>query len=396
MASKHNPRFREFVKEESSKEWYTLRWIAKKRTEETWETCDKSTVKNIIESSQALEEAIKTYWVHPWEVIWWWIWPNWASIQFKKSTDKTTYEEYKESIRELIKKHKFRKIKIPSVKVKEPRMCKVTISDAHVWLEPNPWDKWLFWYEYNAEIYNNWLKKVLQSIIKEYNTYWPFEVLMLQDLWDSLDWRSWKTTRWWHKLDQNMSNTEAFKTYVRGKVELIENIIKKKIAKKIVIRDVVNDNHAWDFAEIASFTISEIIWAIYWNKIEFQVVTKLMDHYQYWVHTFITTHGKDSVNMSRPMPLNLDHKTENFIRKYITHYCINTPHIHVEKWDQHRLWYNKTDIFDYRNYCAFAPWSNWSQANFWTSYWWYAIDIVPKNSGEISHTDYFLEYRKSI
>lgn len=398
MANKEDPKFIKFVLWEFGNDWFSYRWTARKWTDLTWDTCDKATVKWVLDSRNKLNETCAEYWISPDDIEGWRIWPNWASLRFKKDATaiQKQIDEYKQATKELMWEYKFKEIRLQKPRVKDKIMCKPTITDAHVWLEPNPWWNWLFQYEYNWDIFQKGIGRVFWSVMKEYNTYWAFDILLLQDLWDALDWWCWQTTRGWHKLQQNMSNAEAFKTYVRGKVSLIESLVRENIARHYIVRDIVNDNHSWEFSEIAAFTVSEIIHAIYKWKIEFQLVKRVMEHYEYGVHTFITTHWKDSHNMMRPMPLHLDLKTENHIKRYIKHYDINTPFIHVEKWDQHRLGYDKCDVFDYRNYCAFAPWSDWQQANFSTSYGWYSIDIVPKNSWEICHTDYFLEYSKII
>lgn len=44
---------------------------------------------------------------------------------------------------------------------------------------------------------------------------------------------------------------------------------------------------------------------------------------------------------------------------------------------------------------SFAPPSSWCQINFGDSYSGYSIQVVPKYSNEISHTDYFLDYKKN-
>ena len=45
---------------------------------------------------------------------------------------------------------------------------------------------------------------------------------------------------------------------------------------------------------------------------------------------------------------------------------------------------------------SFAPPSSWVQHNFGDSYSGYSIQVIPKNTNEISHTDYFLDYKKKI
>lgn len=66
-------------------------------------------------------------------------------------------------------------------------MLKVTISDAHVGLDPDPNGDGLFKYKYDAVEFHKSLDKVFESIKKEFENNGKFETLMLQDLGDALD-----------------------------------------------------------------------------------------------------------------------------------------------------------------------------------------------------------------
>jgi hypothetical protein len=121
-----------------------------------------------------------------------------------------------------------------------------------------------------------------------------------------------------------------------------------------------------------------------------------MEHFQYGDHTFILTHGKDAKHMFKGLPYNLNDKATSFINDYIDHYNINTKYIHVEKGDLHRIGYDRTKKFDYRNYMTFAPPSAWVSHNFGDCYSGYSIQTIPKFSGEISHTDYYFDLKKKL
>jgi hypothetical protein len=269
----------------------------------------------------------------------------------------------------------------------------VTLTDDHVWLEPNPHGNWLFQYEYNAKVFNESLDKVFQSVVEQFKIHWKFEQLILQDLGDSLDWYDWTTTRRSHLLDQNMTNWEMFKTYLHGKLNLIENLIALGIANKVVMRCVTNDNHSWEFGRMANYAIWEILKRIYWDAVEVQLSRRFLDHYYSWKHCFIVTHWKDEQHMKRWMPLPLNDKTINLINQYIDHYWIESEYIHVLKWDLHQLWYSKVKKFDYRNFMSFAPPSCYVQHNYWDGYSGYSIDIVPYDSNEIRRTECYLDYK---
>jgi hypothetical protein len=277
----------------------------------------------------------------------------------------------------------------------EIKSLKVTISDAHVGLNPNPNNLGLFKYEYNAEVYKNSVEKVYNSIIKEFNIHGTFDVLLLDDLGDREDGFGGQTTRGGHALPQNMTNAEVFDVIVDTNVKLVESIVAAKVANKIILRCVSNSNHSHDFALIINKAIQKIINRLYSTDIvDIEILEKFIEHRVYGDHCFIITHGKDESNLKFGMPLKLDHKTINFINEYIDHYEINSKYIHFEKGDLHQIGYERTKKFDYRNYMSFAPPSCWQQHNFGDSYSGFSIQVVPKYSNEISHCDYFLDYKK--
>jgi hypothetical protein len=275
------------------------------------------------------------------------------------------------------------------------RALKVTISDDHVGLEPNPNGNALFNYEYNADVYANSYGKVYQSIIKEYTTYGTFDLLLLDNLGDEQDGWNGLTTRGGHQLPQNMTNAEVFETCIDVKIQLIKKLVESKVAKKIILRKVVNDNHSGDFGHTINIAVKKICDLLFdKDLVQVETLERFLEHRVYGDHCFILTHGKDKKQMFKGLPLQLNDKTINYINDYINFYEIKSKYIHVEKGDLHQLGYNKCSTFDYRNFMSFAPPSSWVQHNFGDCYSGYSVQVIPKYSNEIAHTDYFLDYKK--
>lgn len=313
------------------------------------------------------------------------------NVNAKKETD------YMQAIIDLLNTHKFQKkvLKQFPPSKSNPKAIKATLSDMHVGLNPNPNNKSLFGYEYNAEIFNSHIDKVINAVVKEYQNNGVFDLLLIDDLGDGLDGYNGLTTRGGHALEQNMTNEEAFKTYVDGKLRLIETLIDMGVADKYEVRSVTDCNHAGSFGSIANTTIKMILERVYEKGVvQFSILEKFMEHFEYGVHTFILTHGKDSKYMFKGLPYTLNDKTISFINDYIDHYNINTKYIHVEKGDLHRIGYDRTKKFDYRNFMSFAPPSAWVQGNFGDGYSGFSIQIVPKFNGEIQHTDFYFDLQK--
>lgn len=326
----------------------------------------------------------------------------WVKTKTHSALVKVSQEEYAQSIldavSDIVSNYNPDKLRtIQKEKITSPVAIKATVSDMHVGLEPNPGGTSLFAYEYNETIFKQNLDKVFNSLCKEYDNHGRFDILVIDDLGDGLDGWNGQTTRGGHPLDQNMSNEEMFRVFVEGKLALIENCIKAGIANEVIVRNVANDNHSGSFASIANMTIQMLLNRTYSDKdVKFYILNRFMEHFQYGDHTFILTHGKDAKHMFKGLPYNLNDKAVSFINDYIDHYNINTKYIHVEKGDLHRIGYDRTKKFDYRNYMTFAPPSAWVSHNFGDCYSGYSIQTIPKFSGEISHTDYYFDLKKKL
>lgn len=310
--------------------------------------------------------------------------------------DAVTEESIQTAIENVLKRFEHKKNTFkPSNSKSNKKALKVTLSDDHVGLEPNPSGNALFNYEYSGDIYKNSYKKVFNSVLKEFNTHGKFDLLLLDNLGDEQDGWNGLTTRGGHKLEQNMTNAEVFEVCIDTKVAFINSLVKENVTDKIILRKVSNDNHSGDFGQTINIAVKKIINLLYTEDVvKVETLTRFMEHRTYGEHCFILTHGKDTKQMFKGLPLQLNDKTINFVNDYINFYNIKSKFIHLEKGDLHQIGYNKCSTFDYRNFMSFAPPSSWVQHNFGTSYSGYSIQVIPKDNNEISHTDYFIDYVK--
>ncbi len=295
--------------------------------------------------------------------------------------------DYLAEIKAIFSELKFEQIK-PFKLTKSNKAIKITLADMHVGMSAN---NSLFEYKYDKDDFFNSLDLVYHSVINEYKANGKFDVLYIQDLGDGLDGYNKNTTRGGHELEQNMSNAEAFRTYVHGKINLINKLYKANIANKIITTNTVNCNHAGDFGYMANYAIKLAVEAIY-KDVEFLIFEKFIEHFIYGEHCFIQSHGKDKSYMKSGMPLKLDDKTQRFISQYIDKFQIKSKYIHFEKGDLHQVGFNKCKLFDYRNFMSFAPPSNWIQHNFGDGYSGYSIQIINAEKSDIKHIDYFIDY----
>lgn len=324
-------------------------------------------------------------------------WHKSESFSLDVREDIVTDRDLGEVFSEIVDRYSkdFTPIKIRKQPIKVNKACKVTITDSHVGMNPNADENSLFQYEYNQDIYKESISKVYQSILKEFKTHGTFDLLLLDDLGDLADGWNGYTTRGGHVLPQNMTNAEVFEVCVDTYVELIRSIVESKVANKVILRCISNDNHSGDFGLIINKAIQKIINLMYSKDVvEVDILSRFLEHRIYGNHCFILTHGKDKNQMNRGLPVILNDKAMRLLNDYIDHYEIDSNYIHVEKGDLHQIGYQKTKKFDYRNFMSFAPPSSWIQHNFGDSYSGYSIQVIPKFDNEISHTDYFLDYKK--
>jgi hypothetical protein len=187
-----------------------------------------------------------------------------ALVKNPEYEPRTFIKQVEESFDDLMAKYDKRDYrKIKHEKLKDKKAIKITTSDDHVGLNPNPDDNALYQYEYNADTYIDSMDKVFNSTLKEFNTHGKFDMLLLDNLGDEQDGWNGQTTRGGHELPQNMTNAEVFDVCVDTKVNMIVNLVESNVANKIILRKVVNDNHSGDFGLIVNKAVEKIINRIY-------------------------------------------------------------------------------------------------------------------------------------
>lgn len=148
-----------------------------------------------------------------------------------------------------------------------------------------------------------------------------------------------------------------------------------------------------DFGWTANMAIKMSLEQMF-DNVEYILLDKPIEHFFYGEHCHLLTHGKDKSLMVRNWSLQLTDKIANLIRQYIDHHDIRSKYIHLDKGDLHSLGYAREPKFDYRNFMSFAPPSQWVQANFGVSYCGFSLQVIPKNSNQIEHTDIFFDMKR--
>lgn len=304
-------------------------------------------------------------------------------------------EKVYERFEDIVKNYKFKQRKLYKSKGKEfdKTALKTIITDEHIGMDVG---EGLFDYEYNRDIYQEKFNGIFPRIYNKYKLYNKFDVILIDNLGDIADGYKGQTERGGHHLPHNIDEDEVAEIVLKNRLDLIDNILHENITDKIVLRNVLNSNHAGTLDGVINRALRFIINRFYDDEVvKIDNFKQFIEYREYGVHGFANTHGKDTKYMKYGLPLILNEKSENWLNKYFDSLKINAKYLHVDKGDLHQVGYEKKKRFDYRNYMSFAPPSPYVQLNYGDTYSGYSMQVIPKYSNEIDHTDIYLNYEKN-
>lgn len=263
-----------------------------------------------------------------------------------------------EKVKELIsEKSNLPKFEKKDIEKSDFDLC--CITDVHIGMNPNPNGFSLFGGEWNKDELFRRGQILLNHIINTKTN----DNLVFFDLGDYLDGWDGETVRKGHHLPQNMTNEEAFDVAFDFKVWLFSEL--SSVYKQIDVVNIVDDNHSGSFAYVVNKPLKTYLERVLGN-VEFKIQRKFINHYIYNDKCFISTHGKDGVNLKFGFKPILDNKQIEKIDNYISEHDLHKYDIYFIKGDSHQdIFDNSTSQkFKYWNFPAFSPSSNWVQTNF--------------------------------
>lgn len=258
---------------------------------------------------------------------------------------------FKDKIEPITIKHKSKNIS---------KFDRAVFTDVHIGMDVNKDGYSLYDGLWNEEQIFKRLEIFVNEIIKNKKS----NTLFLNDLADFLDGWDAETTRGGHKLPQNMDNQKAFDVALLFKIRLVDNLF--LYYDKIKFVNICNDNHAGSFGYIVNSAFKTYIELKYPNNIEVINQRKFIDHYIISNRCFILTHGKDQANLKFGFKPKLDAIQIEKIKNYIDEYKLHNYKIEFSKGDSHQLLFDHTSstAFEYQNFGAFSPPSDWVKTNF--------------------------------
>jgi hypothetical protein len=208
------------------------------------------------------------------------------------------------------------------------------------------------------------LFKRLEIFVNEIVNNQKSNTLLLHELGDFMDGYNAMTTRGGHELPQNMDNQKAFDIGLTFKITMVDFLVQHY--DKIHIVNICNDNHAGSFGYIVNSAFKTYIDLKYPDNVFVINQRKFIDHYFFKNRCFIISHGKDDKSLKFGFKPKLDPIQIEKIKNYIDEYKLHDYQIEFGKGDSHQLLFDHTSstAFEYQNFGAFSPPSDWVKTNF--------------------------------
>ena len=303
--------------------------------------------------------------------------------------------EFKDDLtQDYIEKAIAKHIKPIHIERKQKRQSKtfdrLIFSDVHIGMTPNKNGFSLYGGKWDEQELNSRLNDIIQYVLENQQS----NELYIDDLGDFLDGWDGQTVRKGHSLPQNMDNEKAFDVAVSFKVRLLSSLV--WAYDTITMNNVCEDNHAGSFGYVVNSAVKQIMEIKHPNCIKVLNHRKFIAHYIVGNHAFVISHGKDSKNLKFGFKPVLDTKQIEKIDQYLKHNGIykDAEYIEFSKGDSHQflLDYCTSDDFDYFNYPALSPSSEWVQTNFKKGRSGFVMQIVSYEYNEKKILPYFFKF----
>lgn len=252
-------------------------------------------------------------------------------------------------------------IKLPKIERKLDLSIfdRLVYTDVHIGMEVNQNGYSLYDGAWNEAEVEKRLQTMVYNTLKNKQS----DTLIIHELGDFMDGYDAVTTRGGHSLPQNMDNQKAFDVGLAFKIKMIDALI--PYYNKIECINICNDNHAGSFGYIVNSAFKAYI-ELKYDNVKVTNQRKFIDHYIVENRCFILTHGKDDKNMKFGFKPHLDAVQIEKIKNYIDEYKLHYFTIEFSKGDSHQLLldFTSSSAFEYQNFGAFSPPSDWVKTNF--------------------------------
>lgn len=253
-------------------------------------------------------------------------------------------------------------IRMDNRKLDSKLFTRLIYTDTHIGMDTNAEGTAMYATKWDYDAVMLSLDNICQNVIDNRQG----DTLYIDELGDFLDGFSGNTTRGGHHLPQNMTNEEAFKTALEFKLGLLDRLT--PYFNKIVCHNTSNDNHGGSFSAILNIAFKQLAEAKYPHNVKVVNIEEFIGHYVVGNHAFVLCHGKDRQFMKFGFKPQLDTKQIEKIDHYLKQKDVyrGAKFIEFSKGDSHQMLfdYSTAQDFDYFNYPALSPSSEWVMTNF--------------------------------
>ena len=162
--------------------------------------------------------------------------------------------------------------------------------------------------------------------------------------------------------------------------------------KHIVCNNICEDNHSGAFGYVVNSAFKSVIEHKYSN-VEIHNHRKFLNFYKIQDRMIVLTHGKDARNLKFGFKPQLDPRQIEKIDQFLKNYKIynDCNYITFSKGDSHQCLFDmcSSDDFDYFNYPALSPSSEWVQTNFKRGRRGFVVEHIKDNGARVVVEPYF-------
>lgn len=284
-------------------------------------------------------------------------------LDYDNKEKEDIYALTEETITRIVKKHAYPiSLFQQKKKTRKNSFLQVVITDTHIGMDVTDNGRSL----YGGKWDRHEILSRADVIIEEAKLLSDkYDEVHLIDLGDLADGFKQQTARGGHELPQNMDTETIFDVAIEFKMKLINAFVRE--FKEVKVFSVSNDNHAGTFAYIINSATKNIVNAIYPN-VEMRIDRRFINHYISNSKVFIYSHGKDDKHLKFGFKPHLDSKGKDKIEEYMKSNNLmgRGYEVFFYKGDSHQMLldYSSSDDFNYFNFPALSPSSDWIQHNF--------------------------------
>lgn len=309
---------------------------------------------------KGIREAAKEHGVGVKNIDHGWLKSKATSVHFRNPSYKSPEEEAKEIDFDSIVSKYIEPVKVTkSIPKSSFEFDRLVFTDVHIGMDVTNNGYSLYGGKWDEEELFARLEVMINHVLESQNS----DILIIDELGDFMDGWDGETVRKGHKLPQNMDNETAFDLGIKFKITLIDSLAEHY--NKIIVNNICNDNHAGSFGYVVNSAFKKMIDYRY-DHVSVNNHRRFINHYTFGNYCFIITHGKDDKNLKFGFKPVLDPKQIEKIDNYIKEHRLYDYQIEFSKGDSHQKIFDEStsDTFNYYNYGAFSPSSNWVQTNF--------------------------------